>query len=54
MLTLKLLRQSPDCAILLDNLEDGGVQLLLLLRQLHGHPGANHTRPYNDDQWVRT
>jgi hypothetical protein len=52
-LTLKLLRQSPDCAILLDDLEEGGVQLLLLLRQLRGHPDANHVRPCDDDQRVR-
>jgi hypothetical protein len=28
---LKLFGQAPDCAILLDNLEEGSVQLLLLL-----------------------
>jgi hypothetical protein len=53
-LTLKLLRQALDCAILLDDLEEGSVQLLLLLRQLHGHPRAIHVRPYDDDQRVRT
>jgi hypothetical protein len=33
-LTLELLRQAPDRTILVDDLEEGGVQLLLLLRQL--------------------
>jgi hypothetical protein len=53
-LTLKLLRQAPDGAILLDDLEEGGVQLLLHLRQLSGHPGANHASPCDHDQQVRT
>jgi hypothetical protein len=33
-LNLELLRQAPDCTIFLDDLEEGGIQLLLLLRQL--------------------
>jgi hypothetical protein len=45
MLTLKLFRQAPDCTILLNDLEEGGVQLLLHLRQLRGHPDAVHTHP---------
>jgi hypothetical protein len=53
-LTLKLLRQAPDGAILLDDLEDGGVQLMLHLHQLYGHPGADHARPCCHDQQIRT
>jgi hypothetical protein len=48
-LTLKLLRQEPDHTIFLDVLEESGVQLLLQLRKLRGHPRAIHTRPWNDN-----
>jgi hypothetical protein len=41
-LTLELLRQAPDRTILLDDLEEGSVQLLLLLCQLRGHPDTVH------------
>jgi hypothetical protein len=48
-LTLKLLRQAPDGAFLLNDHEEGGVPLLLHLRQLRDHPGANHAHPCNHD-----
>jgi hypothetical protein len=44
-LTLELLQQVPDGTILLDDLEEGGVQLLVQLRQLRGHPSAIHAHP---------
>jgi hypothetical protein len=40
-LTLKLLRQAPDGALLLDDLEECSVPLLLDLCQLHDHPRAD-------------
>jgi hypothetical protein len=52
-LTLKLLRQAPDGAFLLNNLEEGGVPLLLRLRQFCDHPGVDHTRPCDHDQQIR-
>jgi hypothetical protein len=45
-LTLKLLRQAPDGAILLDDLEKCSVPLLLDLRQLRDHPRADQAHPY--------
>jgi hypothetical protein len=51
--SLKLLRQAPDGAFLLNNLEEGGIPLLLHLRQFRDHPGADHARPYDHDQQIR-
>jgi hypothetical protein len=45
--TLELLRQALEDIVLLDNLEDGGILLLLDRHQLHHHPRADHARPYN-------
>jgi hypothetical protein len=44
-----MLRQTPDRTILLYDLKEGGVQLLLQLCQLRGHPGAIHAHSYDDD-----
>jgi hypothetical protein len=49
-LTLKLLRQAPNGALHLDDLEDSSVPLLPGHRQLRNHPDADHTRPCNHDQ----
>jgi hypothetical protein len=52
-LTLKLLRQAIDGAFLLNDLEEGGVPLLLRLCQLHNHPSVDHTRPCDHGQQIR-
>jgi hypothetical protein len=51
-LTLKLLRQATDGAFLLNDLEEGGVPLLLRLRHLRNHPGTDHARPCDHDQQI--
>jgi hypothetical protein len=50
---LELLRQELEDTVLLDDLEDGGVLLLLDRRQLHHHPRADHTRPCNQGHQVK-
>jgi hypothetical protein len=52
-LTLKLLRQAPNGALLLNDLEESSIPLLLDLRQLRNHPGADYTRPCDHDQQIR-
>jgi hypothetical protein len=52
-LTLKLLRQAPDGALLLDDLEESSVPLLLDLHQLRDHPGADHSCPCDHAQQIR-
>jgi hypothetical protein len=52
--TLELLRQELEDTVFLDNLEDGGVSLLLDRRQLHYHPRADHARPCNQGHQVKS
>jgi hypothetical protein len=52
-LILKLLRQAPDGALLLYDLEESSVSLLLDLRQLRDHLGVNHACPCDHDQQIR-
>jgi hypothetical protein len=45
--------RAPNGTLLFDDLEDGGVSLLLDPRQLHHHSGADHARPCNHDRQIR-